>query len=591
MRRHARAQFERRSNPRVQRAPTRFDRLHALKLGVLLFSLVLVYRLFNLQILSHDVYAELAEDQHTLLQELKPRRGRIYATEFRSDSYYPLVTNQEQFLLYAIPKAVKNPQETLDKLLTVLDVSQTETLARLSKTGDVYEPIQSRVTEDEKTKIEALKIEGIGFLPEEWRTYPMRDFAAHLTGFVGYEGDRKVGRYGLEQFFENELAGKPGSIQAKNDAQGRLITVGETVIEKAQNGNDYILTIDHSIQDIACEELQKTVLKFGAEKGTVIVMDPKTGAIKAMCNMPSFDPNAYNEVEDSFVFVNDAVTDQYEPGSVFKAITMAAGLDLQKVSPKTTYRDTGEVKVAGYTIHNSDEKSHGVVDMITVLVRSLNTGSIFVAQQVGNEAFYDYVKKFGFGEITGIELSGEQEGYIDSLGKNKDVYTWPASYGQGITATPIQLITAYSAIVNGGKLMKPYLVDRVRGNNGYEVKTEPRVVRQVISEQASLTLSAMLVNVIHSEDSHTKRARIPGYRTGGKTGTAQVPGPDGKYDENLHKDTFIEFGPASDPKFIVLGKIDKPNGVRFADSSTAPMVTEILKRILTAYEVPHDAEE
>lgn len=584
------AQFERRANSRVQHPRHRFDRLQALSIGVFLFSVVLVYRLFHIQILSHDVYAQLAEDQHTLLQELKPRRGRIYATEFRSDAYYPLVTNQEQFLLYAIPKAIKNPQETLNKILSVVDVDQEEILARLSKPNDAYEPIRSRVTEEEKIKLEALKIEGVGFLSEEWRTYPMHEFAAHISGFVGYDGDRKVGRYGLEQYFENDLAGKPGSIQAKNDAQGRLITVGETLIEKAQNGNDLILTIDHTIQDIACEELQKTVEKFGAEKGTVIVMDPKTGAIKAMCNMPSYDPNEYNNVKDASVFVNDAVTDQYEPGSVFKAITMAAGLDLHKVTPKTTYTDTGEVKVAGYTVHNSDEKAHGVVDMITVLVRSLNTGSIFVTQQIGNEALDDYVKKFGFGEKAGVELSGEQAGKIGSLATNKDVYAWPASYGQGITVTPLQLITAYSAIINGGKLMKPFIVDRVVNTNGFEVKTEPRVVRQVISEQTSLTLSAMLVNVLQSENGHTKRARIPGYRTGGKTGTAQVPGSDGKYDENLHKDTFLEFGPASDPKFIVLGKIDKPHGVRFADSSTAPMVAEILKNILTAYEVPHDQE-
>lgn len=578
---------------REQQSPRRerFDRIHLLSIGLLVFSFALVYRLFDLQILNHEAYASLAEKQHDLLQELQPRRGKIFARGFRSDDLFPLATNQEMYLVYAVPRAVENPEETAQKIAAVIHLPVEEMLPRLTKPDDIYEPLKSKVNEEDKLALEALNLRGIGFIREQWRTYPMGDYVSHITGFMGYDEDTLVGRYGLEQFWDSELKGSPGRIQAKQDANGRLITVGDTVIDQADDGDDLILTIDHDLQFISCEELKKIVDSLGAEKGSVIIMDPMTGAIKAMCNYPFYDANRYNEVEDIGIYVNDAISDQWEPGSVMKAMTMSAGLDLGKVTPTTTYEDKGEVKVASFTIKNSDLKSHGTVDMKTVLVKSLNTGSIFVGQQIGNEAFYDYLKKFGFGEKTGIELAGELTGDISKLARGKDVDAYPATFGQGITVTPLQLITAYASIVNGGKLMRPYIVDTIVKENGFEVKTEPKIVRQVISEQTALTLSAMLVNVIQNVQGHAKRAQVPGYTLGGKTGTAQVPGGDGQYDPNLHKDTFLEFGPVSDPKFIVLGKVDKPHGIRFAEGSAVPLVGNIMRRILTAYEVPHDAAD
>jgi cell division protein FtsI (penicillin-binding protein 3)/stage V sporulation protein D (sporulation-specific penicillin-binding protein) len=319
-------------------------------------------------------------------------------------------------------------------------------------------------------------------------------------------------------------------------------------------------------------------------------MDPSTGAVLAMCNAPVFDANDYSNVEDIETYINSAVSDQYEPGSVFKPLAMAAALDMGAVTPSTTYEDTGEVKIDSYTIRNSDLKANGIQTMTNVLELSLNTGAIFSVQQIGNENFYKYVQKFGFGEKTGIELEGENNGNISSLATFRDIYAATASYGQGITVTPIQLISAYAAAVNGGKLMKPYVVEKIIKENGFEVKTEPEIVRQVISAETSRVLRAMLVSVV--KKGHAARAQIQGYFVGGKTGTAQIAKTNGVgYDASRHNDTFIGFTPVDNPKFVVLTKINDPKDAAWAESTAVPLFGEIGKFLVDYYQIPPDEVE
>ncbi|MBI5221449.1 MAG: penicillin-binding protein 2 [Candidatus Magasanikbacteria bacterium] len=295
-------------------------------------------------------------------------------------------------------------------------------------------------------------------------------------------------------------------------------------------------------------------------------------------------PDSYNEVEDINYFNNPAIFYPYEPGSVFKPITMAAALDKEKVTPSATYEDTGEVKIGPYKIRNFDKKAHGIKTMTEVLELSLNTGAMFAAEQVGKEDFVKYVKNFGFGQLTGITLDTEVSGNISSLDKKGDIYYLNASFGQGITATPLQLATAFSALANGGKLIKPYIVSEIVKPDGTLVKTWPEVIRQVISPKTSNLISGMLVSVV--EKGYDKKAKVPGYYLAGKTGTAQIAAKGGYSGEVIH--TFAGYGPVSNPRFVILLRLDKPQGVAFAADTLSPLFRQLANFLINYYQIPPD---
>ncbi|MFA6392397.1 MAG: penicillin-binding protein 2 [Patescibacteria group bacterium] len=569
------------------RKPKRFTRINVLA-GVFVFCLVvIVIRLFSLQILQHSFYEAMAAGQHAISQLLLPDRGEILSYDNYSDEPHSVATNLDVNLVFAVPKSIENPEETADKLSNYFNLDKEMLVNKLSKENDVYEPIVHNVSDEKWEELKKMEIPGVDAITERSRYYPEKETFSHLTGFIGFSDDQRVGQYGIEGYFDKELSGEQGFLNTEQDAKGTWITVGNTSLEEAKDGDSIVLTIDHAVQFFVCDKLAEAVQKHGASEGSAIVMDPSTGAVLAMCNAPIFDANNYNEVEDIETFINSAVSDQYEPGSVFKPLAMAAALDMGKVTPSSTYEDTGEVKIGKYTIRNSDLKANGIQTMTNVLELSLNTGAIYSVQQIGNEAFYQYVQDFGFGEKTGIELDGENPGDISSLSKLGDIYSATASYGQGITVTPIQLISAYAAAVNGGKLMKPYVVEKVIKENGFEVKTEPEFIRQVISAETSRTLRAMLVSVVNK--GHAARAQIKGYFIGGKTGTAQIARTDGAgYDVSRHNDTFVGFTPVDDPKFVVLTKINDPKGVAWAESTAVPLFGEIMKFLVDYYQIPPD---
>ncbi len=566
----------------------KFDRIHILAIGAFIFAIIAVIRLFDLQVLSHSYYEALASGQHEISEKLIAERGEIFVKDRFSDDLYPIAQNQELNLVFAIPRKIEDPKEVLDKITPALEITEEEVpimMERLSKEDDLYEPLRHLVSDEKIEELSQLEIEGIDWVPETNRYYPEKNIFSHFTGFWGYRDDVRVGQYGLEGYLDDELSGQTGHLIAEKDAGGRFITIGQKFLEEAQDGDDFVLTADRTIQYYACSKLKESVMKHGADKGSVIIMDPQTGAIIAMCNYPDFDPNNYNEVEDIEAYKNTAIYDTWEPGSVFKSFTMASALDLGLVSPNTTYIDSGEVKIGKYTIKNSDGKAYGEQTMTNVLEESLNTGAIHVVQMVGNERFYGYVRDFGFGEIIGLPLESESVGDLGSLGKLRDIFSATASYGQGITVTPIQLIMAFSAIANDGLMMEPYILDEIIKSNGTTVKTQPREIRQVIEPQTAHTLSAMLVSVI--KNGHAQRAGVPGYFIAGKTGTAQVPKQNGVgYEANIHKDCFVGFGPISDPQFVILTKIDLPKDVQWAAGSAAPLFGDIAQFLVNYYQIP-----
>jgi len=314
-------------------------------------------------------------------------------------------------------------------------------------------------------------------------------------------------------------------------------------------------------------------------------LEVKTGKILAMANWPEFNPNDYGNVKNINVFINSAVQSLYEPGSVFKAITMAGALDKGVVNPQTTYNDTGKVEISGKIIENALKRAEGVQTMTQVLEKSLNLGAIFVQQKLGKDDFKSYVEKFGFADKTGIDLNGEAKGNISNLKTNHDLEFATAAFGQGIAVTPLQLVVAYAAIANDGVLMKPYIVDKIISTDGKQDVTNPVEIRRVISSDSASRLSAMLVSVV--ENGHTQRAGVTGYQIAAKTGTAQIPDPKtGKYLEIGTIHTVLGFYPAFNTRFAMIVKLDKPIGAQYAESTSAPLFGEIAKYVLNYYEIP-----
>ncbi|MDD3711260.1 MAG: penicillin-binding protein 2 [Patescibacteria group bacterium] len=436
----------------------------------------------------------------------------------------------------------------------------------------------------------SLEIEGFSYTWETFRYYPDKETMSILTGFSNMEN---VGNYGLEGFFNSELSGEDGFLLGdKGSYQGRRIIIDKKEYKAPVNGNNIVLTIDYGVQMSVCQKLKEAQLKHQFNSGSVIIMDPKTGKIIAMCSWPGYDPNNYQEVEDSSIFDDPNISRQYEPGSVFKTITMAAAIDQGKISPDTFYNDLGQLNIKGWPkpIKNSDfsiHGGHGWVNMNYVLENSLNTGAIFAASQIGPQVFAEYLEKFGFNDKTGIELSGEISGNFRNLlsDKVKDIDFATASFGQGVAVTPLQMISAYSAIANKGVLMKPYIVDEILDENNQLIKkTEPQIVRRVISEQTAETVSAMLVNVV--ENGHAKKSKIDGYYIGGKTGTAQIPSPRGGYLEGQYVHNFLGYGPIEDPKFVMLVKFDSPKTSVYAEGTVVPVFGEIIDFLLKYYQIP-----
>lgn len=550
---------------------------------IIAFILLIFLRLFHLQVLNYEYYKALALNQHEFEKTILPKRGEI----FLSTNKEPLLvaTNIVLNTVYAVPKEIEDTETLAAKLALLLDMTAAEITEKINKGSKSYAPIKKQLTEHTSKQINQLKLPGIYLEPQTVRYYPEKNLASHVLGFVGFIGNERVGQYGIEGEFEKELAGSKGALGTEKDVAGRWITLAARSFNPALDGDNLYLTLDSAIQFKAQEVLETTVEEHGAEGGSVIVVDPKNGKILAMASFPGFDSNQYGKVADVSAYNNEAISQDYEPGSVFKPITMAAALNEGKVNPQTTYEDKGVVEIDDHTIRNSDGEARGEQNMTQVLEKSLNTGLVFVEQQLGHENFRKYVKQFGFGKSLEVELPGEAKGDIDNLNKKGDIFFATVSFGQGITVTPIQLITAYTAIANGGKMMKPFVVQKIVHPDGSAVETYPTQLRQVIESKTAATLSAMLVNVV--ENGHGKKAAVKGYYIAGKTGTAQVPFKDKPgYDPSKNIGSFIGFGPVDDPQFLMLIKINHPKDVRFAESTAAPAFGEIANFILHYLQVP-----
>lgn len=568
-------------------------RFRFLSIVFFLAAFGMIARLGYLQIMQYGLYALYASDQHETATKLLPTRGQILVRDrvgvgaTQASPLHPLATNRLSWQVYAVPKDISDPIAVARRLAEILKLPEEGIVSKLTKRkDDPYELIAKDVGTETVENVRAQKITGVGFLQSSMRFYPESGIGGQLLGFIVTDQDGRLsGRYGLEGAFENVLAGTPGSILTEKDAGGRRLTFARTVMRQAVNGSDIVLTLDRTIQFKACESIKQAVERHRAQSGSIVVMNPHTGAILALCSSPDFDPAEYGKVQHLGILTNPVTFGAYEPGSVFKGITMAAGLDAEKITPKKTFIDRGVEEIDGFRIRNSDGKAYGAQTMVEVLAKSLNTGTIFVQRLLGRDIFRRYVEGFGFGQKTNIELGPEAKGTIISLQKKGSIFGATASFGQGISMTPIQLLAAYGALSNGGRLMRPYVVEEIVRPDGSRVQTKPQLVGQPISARTSRLISGMLVAVV--ESGHGKRAGVPGYWVAGKTGTAQVPRVDGPgYQKDVTIGSFAGYAPASDPKFVMLVKIDNPRDVQWAESSAAPVFGDMAKFLLTYFEVP-----
>jgi len=602
-------------------------RIRALQLVFFAVACVLVFKLGYLQITQYSVYEALATGQRDLYKELYPERGDILVKD-QDGKEYALATNRYLNLIWADTRRIDDPIRTAKVLSEILEISDTLEkeednskdqykpptdnpeeepqeeeikieeptepqktdyqilLNKLSKEDDPYEPLKRKVTDEKAEEVKRANLKGIHILRERFRFYPEAETAGHITGFVSANDDATfTGKYGAEGNNEEILAGTPGFLFSELDARGRWISVGTRNRKPAEDGADILLTIDRTIQYQTCKVIKEAVEEYQADKGSIIILDPNTGAIRALCGYPNFDPNKYNEVETISVYNNQTTFEAYEPGSIFKPIVMAGALDMGAVTPDTIYEDKGEEKIDRFTIQNADHEAHGWQSMTQVLEKSLNTGMIFVMRKMGMENMSDYIHKFGFGEKTGISLDTEVAGNIEAVDKGYEIFSATSSYGQGITITPLQAVSAYGAIANGGILYKPYIIEEIRYKNGETIKTEPKQIRRVISQATSRTISAMMISVV--ENGHAKKAAVEGYYIAGKTGTAQVASKTGDgYQEQGTIASFVGFGTVSNPKFVALVRIDHPRTSQWSSSTSAPTFRRIADFLIKYDRIP-----
>ncbi len=526
---------------------------------LILFSAAILSRLIYIQVVRGDFYRALAQGLSLLPNnEAQPERGEIFLKKEE-----PLAVNRDFTLVFASPEKVIESEKTAEILSKTLNLDKNFILDAFKK-DTLFSPIKYKLTSEEITALKDLNLDGIYLVKERGRYYPQETLASQLIGFLGAEG---AGQYGLEEYYDEILSD-----------EGR--------------GSDLILTIDYGVQFQAEKLLEEAKKNLDIEGGQIIVIEPNSGKIIALSNFPNFNPNQYGEYAskgDLEIFKNGASQNFFEPGSVFKPITMAAALNEEKITPQTTYVDEGMVKIGGWPIYNYDGRIYGQKTMTNVLEKSINTGAVFVEQQMSHEIFLDYIAKFGIFAPTGIDIP---ENYSENkeLKKGYEINFATAAFGQGIEMTPIQLVRAYCAIANGGKLISPYLVDKILKDDKI-TETQPKISSSVISQKTSSQLTAMLISVV--ENGFAKTAKIPGYYIAGKTGTAQVPWTTLGIDKRGYSDktwqSFVGFAPAFNPQFLILVKLDNPK-TNTAEYSAVPIFHDLAEYIIHQYQIPPDYE-
>ncbi len=566
-------------------------RLIFLFLVYLIWSIAILSRLFYWQIIAKEKFFSIAENQITKIEEIKPLRGRIFTID-----NFPLVLNQDKYLLYAwSPQIEENFKDILKKIATIIFPSNEigeeneaiKTLAEnyFKQSQKKWFLIRRHLSEEQKNQIETLNIKGLSFEKESVRFYPEASMAAQLIGFVGYDemGNQK-GYFGIEGFYQQQLSGFAGFKKSSGGILKWLDSRGE---KQFQNGRDLFLFLDRSIQFIIEEELKKGIEKYQAKGGWVVVLNPQEGSIIALAAFPSYNPEEYYQYP-YYLFVNPVTTESFEPGSIFKPLIMAAAFEEKVVSLQTKCNICqGPVKIGEYEIKTWNDIYHPNSNMIEIIKNSDNVGMVFVAQNLGLKKMLDYFKKFNLTEKTGIDLQGEIAPPTRAAKDWSPVDLATASFGQGIAITPIQFITAFNSLANGGKIIKPRVVEKI-SDGEQSWFTNKEIKSQVLSFETCQTMVQILENAV--EQGEAKWAKPKGYAIAGKTGTAQIPIA-GHYAEEKTIASFIGFAPAENPKFTMLVSLKEPSTSKWGSETAAPLWFSIAKRLFIYWGIPPNGQD
>lgn len=540
----------------------------------LLYAL-LVVRLYYWQVIRSSSLRLAAASQYNLTLPLPSQRGSIIASDGKN-----VVLNQSAYLVFAEPKKIDSIASFSDRVAAILGNESKDLSALIGDSSRVWVPIGHKVEASRVDQLKNLNLAGLGFEKEPKRYYPESSMAAHLVGFVGSdENGKDTGYFGLEGFYDRELSGKAGELVIEKDIRGAPILIGETHRVEPEDGRSLVLWLDRTVQRVVERRLSEGVTKYGAKEGSIIVMDPKTGGILAMASSPSYDPANFGEFSHEF-YKNPVVASSFEPGSIFKVLIMAAGIDAGLVTPSTMSDETGPVRVGEYFIRTWDDKYRGMISMTDVLVHSSNVGMVFVEKKLGKEGMLRALHNFGLGEFTGIDLQEEAAANLRKDSEWGDIDLATASFGQGIAVTPIQMVRAVAAIANGGLLVVPRVVKEIRDITGKTIQMKPGKMKTVLSPSTARIMTEMMIAAV--DRGEAKWAKPKGYRIAGKTGTAQIP-VSGHYDATKTIASFVGFAPADDPRFIILVTLREPTSSPWGSETAAPMFFTIVKDLFSYY--------
>lgn len=560
-----------------------FKNIHSrMKIALLIITfvfIVIIARVFYIQVIDYKKLNKYASNLWSRNLPIKADRGLIY-----DRNGVVLADNVTTTSLVLIPNQIKDKEGTTQKLAEILGVSYEDMYKHVSKKTSIerVHPEGRQLSYETADKIKDLKLDGVYLVKESKRSYPYDTYLAHTLGFVGVDNQ---GLSGIELTYDKYLTGEDGAIKYYSDAKGNRLKLNE-VYEQPQDGMNITLTINNEIQSSLERELDNAVTKYDPDRAIGIVMDPNNGEILAMSARPNFSPSNYQNYSLEEINRNLPIWATYEPGSTFKIITLAAALEEGKVDlDKDTYNDSGSIKVKNATLHCWKHGGHGHETFLQVVENSCNPGFVVLGQRLGKNKLFEYIDKFGFGKKTGIDLNGEGTGIIFDLNKVGPVELATTAFGQGVSVTPIQQITAVSAAINGGKLYKPYIVKSINEPETNTVIQENKktLARQVISEKTSAEVRRALESVVANGSGRT--AYIDGYRVGGKTGTAQKV-ENGHYLDNNYILSFIGFLPADDPQVVVYVAVDNPKGtVQYGGTTVGPIAKAVLKDSIKALNI------
>lgn len=548
---------------------------------------IVVGRLFWVQVIQHGHYKQLADNAHNKKFEIAPRRGEILAHD--GDNIVPLVLNEKTYTVFADPRYVGNKKTVANQLSSALDMS-TDAISQELNKDTAYVVLKRQVGKEAADKVKKLNLKGVGTTEGSRRVYPEGNLASQVLGFVNIDG---VGQYGIEQALNKQIEGVPGHLNGATDVRGIPIATEDAIIEPPKNGDDLVLSLDRSIQAQAEYFLKRGVKANNGDSGSIIVMDPNNGQVKAMANYPTYDPAKYTSEKDVSIFKNNVVTDAYEPGSVVKIFTMSTALDKGAVTPNTTYVDYSKRKIDGYTIRNTGPVITKERTMTEVIARSANTGTIFALEQMGGgsinnrakETLYGYfTDRFRFGQITGIEQTGESAGFVLKPINAPDVNYANMSFGQGVSMNMVQLTAALSSIANGGRYYKPTLIDQVRSEDKTINKKPHLVADNIVKQKTVKDIKKMMARVM-VEGTGWVAAR-EGYDIYGKSGTAEVARPEGGYYEDREIGSFFGFtSNKNDTPYVIMVRVNNPklSGDAVASAAAVPIFRDMNNWLIDYY--------